>query len=85
MEKILEGCMYSSNVCVDCFELNHEKKFGCMSYDPNDDTVFIMEFDSVENLAEEYGTSVETWLGIDKIEIGKSIIDGAGRIYTRIW
>ena len=47
------------------------------------ETVFLMEFDSVAELAEYYGTSVDDW-NVDKLQVGVVVSDANGFV-VRIW
>lgn len=85
MEKVFEGCAGTEDISCLCLRFEHEKEFGCIGYDANTEEVYLMEFNSVEDLADYYGTDVEDWMGIDEIEVGERVDDGAGHSYTRIW
>lgn len=82
--RIPEGSM-SGKVLCDCYEMNHSKKMGALGWDANDECTYLMEFNSVEDLADAYGTEPEDWLGIEKAKVGEWLDDGAGHCYVRIW
>lgn len=54
-------------------------------YDDNTGTVTVIQFNKLSDLAKSYGAEEETFLGIDKLDVGESVYDGAATIYTRIW
>lgn len=70
---------------VEAFEMHHNKKYGALCWDDTMQTAFLMEFDSVEDLSDYYGLKTEDWMGIDEIQVGETITDGVGAIFTRIW
>lgn len=83
--RIEEAEARNEHLHVEAFEMHHNKKYGALSWYDDGQTAFLMEFDSVEDLANYYGTDEECWMGIDKIQVGETIRDGAGTCYTRIW
>jgi IS5 family transposase len=66
-------------------EMHHTKKYGVLGWYDDGQTAFLMEFDSVQDLSDYYGTDNESWMGIDEIEVGERVTDGSGAMYMRIW
>lgn len=84
-KRIDEAEARNEHLHVEAFEMHHSKKYGAVGFDSTSETAFIMEYDSVKDLADYYGVDEECWMEIDKIQIGETIRDGAGTYYTRIW
>ena len=85
MKKIDEGSVRNEHVICDCLAFEQTKEYGCISYDANDNMVYLMEFDSIEDLNETFSADTESWADIDKVEVGTRVHDGYGHYYTRIW
>ena len=63
----------------------NRKKYGFVSYNPDSDAVFVMTFDSADDLREYYGTDATEWEDIEKTKIGDTYIDEHNALYMRIW
>ena len=83
--RIEEAEARNEHLHVEAFEMHHTKKYGALSWDGNSGTAFLMEFDSVQDLADYYGVDPEAWMGIDTVQVGEVVIDGSGSQYMRIW
>lgn len=83
--RIEEAEARNEHLHVEAFEMHHSKKYGALGWYDNGQTAFLMEFDSVKDLADYYSTDEECWMGIDEIEVGERVTDGSGAMYMRIW
>ena len=84
-KRIEEAEARNEHLHVEAFGMHQCKKYGALGWDDYGQTAFLMEFDSVEDLSNYYGVETEAWMGIDKIQVGEAITDGAGAVYMRIW
>lgn len=84
-KRIEEAEARNKHLHVEAFEMYHNKKYGALSWDDTMQTAFLMEFDSVEDLSDYYGVDTVAWMGIDEIQVGETVTDGAGAMYMRIW
>jgi hypothetical protein len=64
---------------------NNKSKFGFMRYNDMANTIDVVSFDNLNELARQEGFDEDDYLDIDKLEVGESRYDGAAYIYTRIW
>ena len=83
--RIEEAEARNEHLHVEAFEMHHNKKYGALSWDDTMQTAFLMEFDSVQDLSDYYGVDTVAWMGIDEIQVGETVTDGAGAMYMRIW
>lgn len=83
--RIQEAEARNEHLHIEAFQMNHSKKYGALSFDRNSETAFLMEFDSVEDLADYYCVDPEAWMGIDTVSIGETFSDGNGAHYLRLW
>lgn len=60
-------------------------KFGFMRYDEARGVVEVIQFNKLGEFANYEGFDEDDYMGIDKLEVGDSVYDGAAYIYTRIW
>ena len=82
---IKAGSINESRFDIDSCDASGNMKFGYMMYDDNTGTVTVIQFNKLSDLAKSYGAEEEMFLGIDKLDVGESVYDGAATIYTRIW
>lgn len=62
-----------------------KNKFGFMRYNDNAESIDVISFNKLSELADMEGFDEDDYMGIDKLGVGESVYDGAAYIYTRIW
>lgn len=62
-----------------------KNKFGFMRYNSNAEAIDVVSFNKLSELADSEGGMEDDYMDIDKLDVGKSVYDGAAYIYTRIW
>ena len=68
------GCLAKGNM-----------KYGFMVYNQDSCILDVIQFNKLVEYADYNGFDVEDYMGIDKLDVGESVYDGASYIYTRIW
>ena len=74
----MEGMTVISN-----YKIMQEKDYGFMVFEPQSQTVYIIQSDSVEEYADDLGFEEEDVKPLFELRVGESLVEDV--ITTRIW
>lgn len=82
--RIVEAEAQNEHLHVEAFWMEHSKKHGVIGY--SEDAVFLMEFDSAEDIKDLYGTDDEIYSKFETANKGEIFTDDAsGSYYMKLW
>lgn len=89
IKQFISECMINENVYhnMKMCKVNyaHKNKYGFMRYNDTAESIDVISFNKLSDLASMEGFDEDDYMGIDKLNVGESLYDGASYIYTRIW